>query len=96
MVSNLVSFLDSSVSAILALTGALVLFFALSGQFLDKWPCLLQVIQRPSFQSFLMSLSESVVSVCLLVHWFLLLLDLDLSACVSMALGSGSGILHWK
>ena len=40
-----------------------------------------------------MSLSGSVVPVHLLVRWFLLLLDLDLSAHVSMVLESGSGIL---
>src|ERR1700761_2330954 len=80
------SVLLSSVSAMRALAGAFPLgFFSfLLGQFLERWPCLLQVKQRPS-RRWVSSMSEAVASLAWVFFFFWK--DLFL-ALVSIALGS--------
>jgi hypothetical protein len=87
-----------SVSALCACTlgliGILDLSF-LSGQFLEIWPCLLQLKQWPSARCFSVSLEDVEGAVALtrpLVPLFLFQ-ERDLSARVSMTLASGVGIL---
>ena len=65
------SALSSSVSAMCALVGAFPLgfFFSLSGQFLERWPCLLQVKQWPS-QRWFSSMSEAVASLAWAFFFF--------------------------
>jgi hypothetical protein len=95
--SKSVSDLLFSVSILCACTlgfCALGLSF-LSGQFLEIWPCLLQLKHRPSACCFSVSLGRLDGDVVLTRPFVPLFLfqERDLSARVSIALASGVGIL---